>query len=75
MAPPTTTPLELSSTTREIAWGAFGLGVTALVFWGAAWSYPQGRDTIWLVGAATMAAVGLLGARDVWRVRGRGAHD
>lgn len=61
--------IELASDKREIAWSALALGVTALVFEGAAWSYPQGADTIWLVGAATSVAVGLLGARDVWRVR------
>lgn len=61
--------MEMSPVAREVAWGFLGLGVTALVFWYAAWSYPQGEQTIWLVGAATLVAVGLLGARDVWRVR------
>ncbi len=64
------TPLEVNPVIREIAWGILGLGVTALVFWGAAWSYPQGYETIWLVGAATMLAMGVLSAREVWRVRG-----
>ncbi|WP_375271172.1 hypothetical protein [Sphingomonas sp.] len=64
------TPLELNPVIREIAWGLLGLGFTALVFWGAAWSYPQGYQTIWLVGAATMLAMGVLSAREVWRVRG-----
>lgn len=61
--------MQLEADKREIGWSALGLGVTALAFNGAAWSYPQGADTIWLVGAATLVAVGLLGARDVWRVR------
>ena len=65
--------MELAADKREIAWSALSLGVTALVFKGAAWSYPQGADTIWLVGAATLVAVGLLGARDIWRVRREGA--
>ena len=52
----------------EIAWGLLGLGITALVVQGAAWSYPQGIATIWAVGAATMAAVAALAARDAWRV-------
>ncbi|MFK3890862.1 hypothetical protein [Sphingomonas sp. NPDC079357] len=64
--------MELSADKREIAWSALSLGVTALVFKGAAWSYPQGAKTIWLVGAATLVAVGLLGARDIWRVRREG---
>ena len=65
--------MELGADKREIAWSALSLGLTALVFKGAAWSYPQGADTIWLVGAATLVAVGLLGARDIWRVRREGA--
>ncbi len=65
------TPLELNPVIREVAWGLLGLGFTALVFWGAAWSYPQGYEDIWLVGAATMAVIGVLCARDAWRV-GRG---
>ncbi|MDR6787426.1 hypothetical protein J2Y58_000767 [Sphingomonas sp. BE138] len=64
--------MQLSAEKREVGWSALGLGVTALAFKGAAWSYPQGADTIWLVGAATLAAVGVLGARDVWRVRRQG---
>lgn len=64
--------MQLGADKREIGWSALGLGVTALAFKGAAWSYPQGTDTIWAVGAATLLAVGLLGARDVWRVRRAG---
>jgi hypothetical protein len=64
------TPLELNPVVRETGWGLLGLGVTALVFQGAAWSYPQGYETIWLVGAGTMLAMGVLSAREVWRVRG-----
>ena len=64
--------MQLAAEKREIGWSALGLGVTALVFKGAAWSYPQGADTIWLVGAATLVAVGALGARDIWRVRREG---
>ncbi|MBY9064422.1 hypothetical protein K7957_15905 [Sphingomonas yunnanensis] len=63
--------MELPAVWREWAWGLLALGVTALVFKGAAWSYPQGAETIWLVGAATMVAVALLGARDVWEVQQR----
>lgn len=54
---------------REIAWGLLALGVTALVFTGAAWSYPQGYEAIWYVGYATMAAMALLSAREVWDAR------
>ena len=61
----------ISPLASEIAWGALALGVTALVFRGAVWSYPQGGDTIRIVGAATMAVVAALCARDAWRVR----HD
>lgn len=61
--------MTIDPVTSEIAWGALGLGVTALVFKGAAWSYPQGGETIWWVGAVTMAAVAALAARDAWRVR------
>ena len=63
--------MELPAVWREWAWGLLALGVTALAFKGAAWSYPQGAETIWLVGAGTMVAVGLLGARDVWEVQQR----
>ena len=63
--------MTISPLASELAWGALALGVTALVFWGAAWSYPQGHDTIWAVGFATMAVIGLLCGRDAWRVR----HD
>ena len=34
--------------------------------------YPQGWNTIWMVGAGTMAVMGGLSARDVWRVRSHG---
>lgn len=61
--------MTISPAASELAWGALALGVTALVFWGAAWSYPQGQDAIWAVGAATMLVIGLLCARDAWRVR------
>ncbi len=61
--------MTISALASELAWGALALGVTALVFWGAAWSYPQGREDIWLVGAATMVVIGGLCARDAWRVR------
>jgi hypothetical protein len=61
--------------TREIAWGLLGMGVTALVFWGAAGSYPQGHDTIWAVGGVTMAAVATLAGREVARSGRRGTPD
>ena len=64
--------MQMSAEKREIGWSALSLGVTALVFKGAAWSYPQGATTIWLVGGATLVAVGVLGARDIWRVRREG---
>ncbi|KQT33401.1 hypothetical protein ASG29_04920 [Sphingomonas sp. Leaf412] len=65
------TRMTIDPMASEIAWALLALGITALVFAGAAWSYPQGRETIWTVGAATMVAVALLSARDVRRVR----HD
>lgn len=66
----------MSPEAREIAWGLLGLGVTALVFTGAAWSYPQGYATIWLVGCGTMAAMALLSAREAWDARrGRAAAE
>lgn len=63
MAQMTASPL-----VRELAWGALALGITALVIHGAAWSYPQGADDIRWVGAATMLVIGVLCARDAWRV-------
>ena len=63
--------MTISPLASELAWGALALGVTALAFWGAAWSYPQGHEDIWPVGAATMMVIGALCARDAWRV-GRG---
>ena len=65
------TRMTIEPVASEIAWGALGVGVTALVVHGAAWSYPQGGDTIRLIGFVTMAAVAALAARDAWRVR----HD
>ena len=50
---------------REIAWGLLGMGVTALAFAGAAWSCPQGYDTIWAIGGLTMAAAAILSGREV----------
>ncbi|MFW2851421.1 hypothetical protein ACM61V_05790 [Sphingomonas sp. TX0543] len=41
----------------ELLWLLAALGLTALIFWAGAWSYPQGAATIWPVGFATMAAV------------------
>ena len=61
--------MELPAVWRETAWGLLGLGVTALAFRGAAWSYPQGHDTIWIVGGLTLAAVAFLSGREVVRVR------
>ncbi|WP_298672282.1 hypothetical protein [uncultured Sphingomonas sp.] len=45
------------ATVFELLWHAAALAITALFFWAAAWSYPQGGATIWPIGWATMAAV------------------
>ena len=60
--------MQLSAEKREIAWTVLGFGITALVFHGAAWSYPQGHETIWAIGGLTMAAVAILSGREVMRV-------
>ena len=41
----------------ELAWLAGTLALALVMTWGAAWSYPLGRDTIWAVGAVLAAAV------------------
>ena len=61
--------MQLPAMWCEMAWGVTGLIVTALVFKGAAWSYPQGHDTIWIVGGLTMSSVAILSGREVMRVR------
>ena len=61
------------NTVAEFCYMIASAAVTWFVAWGAAWSYPQGADTIWLVGAATLVAVGVLGARDVGRMQREGA--
>lgn len=61
--------MELPAVWRETGWGLLSLGVTALCFRGAAWSYPQGHDTIWIVGGFTLAAVAILSGREVLRLR------
>ncbi|MEH3048285.1 hypothetical protein [Sphingomonas adhaesiva] len=60
--------MQLPEVWREFAWGLLGLGITALCFAGAAWSYPQGYETIWAIGGLTMAAVAILSGREVMRV-------
>ena len=67
--------MQLPEVWREVAWGLFGLGVTALVFKGAAWSYPQGYETIWAIGGLTLAAVAILSGREVMRVRAASPAD
>jgi hypothetical protein len=55
----------MSPVVREMAWGIAGLAFTAMVFRGAAWSYPQGAETIWIVGGVTMIVIALLAGRAV----------
>lgn len=63
--------MQIGPLAREIAWGLLGMGVTALVFWAGAWSYPQGHDTIWTVGGCTMIVVAALSGREAMRLRAR----
>ena len=47
----------------------------AAAFKGAAWGYPPGRETIWRIGAVTIAAVVGMAwpqLRDAWRADRRG---
>lgn len=41
-------------------------GVTYLIAWGAAWSYPQGSATIWPIGWVSIAVVAALGFKSFW---------
>lgn len=49
------------NTLTEVLHIAAGLALTALIFKGAAWAYPLGRDTIYVVGWLTALAVVLMG--------------
>ncbi|WP_375285955.1 hypothetical protein [Sphingomonas sp.] len=49
---------------------------TAAAFSGAAWAYPPGRRTIWIIGAVTMIAIAAMVAPQLlraWRAD-RGSH-
>ncbi|MEH3038040.1 MAG: hypothetical protein PGN23_16360 [Sphingomonas adhaesiva] len=67
--------MQLPEVWREVAWGLLGLGFTALAFHGAAWSYPQGYETIWAIGGLTLAAVAILSGREVMRVHAASPAD
>ncbi|MBS0479923.1 MAG: hypothetical protein JSR79_11570 [Proteobacteria bacterium] len=57
-------------TIAEFAYMLASAGVTYLVAWGAAWSYPQGAATIWPIGWVSIAVVigvGLKSVLDSWR--------
>ena len=41
-------------------------GVTYLITWGSAWSYPQGAHTIWPIGWASIAIVAARGFKPFW---------
>jgi|GEM_PF-1255412 len=57
-------------TIAEFCYMLASAGVTYLIAWGAAWSYPQGAHTIWPVGWVSVAVVAALGFKpflDSWR--------
>ncbi|WP_066476759.1 MULTISPECIES: hypothetical protein [unclassified Sphingomonas] len=44
---------------------AAGLVATVAITWASAWSYPLGRNDIWLVGSVAFVVVLLMGVRPV----------
>ncbi|MEO5492958.1 MAG: hypothetical protein ABIR08_02905 [Sphingomonas sp.] len=54
-------------TIAEFCYMLASAGVTYLIAWGAAWSYPQGAATIWPVGWVSIAVVVALGFDPFWR--------
>lgn len=44
---------------------AAGLVATVAITWASAWSYPLGRNDIWLVGSVAFVIVLMMGARPV----------
>jgi len=53
-------------TIAEFCYMLASAGVTWLIAWGAAWSYPQGADTIWPIGWVSIAIVAVLGFKPFW---------
>ena len=53
-------------TIAEFCYMLASAAVTWFITWGAAWSYPHGADTIWLVGWASVAIVAALGFKPFW---------
>jgi hypothetical protein len=68
-------------TIAEFCYMLASAGVTYLIAWGAAWSYPQGVHTIWPIGWVSIAIVAALGFKpfwDSWRIdklRARASAD
>ncbi len=56
----------------ELLWLVAALAMTALIFWAGAWSYPQGAETIWPIGYATMAALLAMSLYEIRRAWARG---
>lgn len=57
-------------TGAEALYTATAALVIAAAFRGAAWAYPQGRETIWTIGLVAIAAVMGMAwpqLRDAWR--------
>jgi hypothetical protein len=55
------------ATFTELLHIAAGAAFTVLIFKGAAWAYPLGRDTIELIGWACVIAVVVMGLRPLRR--------
>ena len=53
-------------TIAEFCYMLASAGVTYLIAWGAAWSYPQGAATIWPIGWVSIAIVAALGFKPFW---------
>ena len=53
-------------TIAEFCYMLASAGVTYLIAWGAAWSYPQGAATIWPIGWVSIAIVVMLGFKPFW---------
>ena len=53
-------------TVAEFCYMLASAGVTWLVAWAAAWSYPHGADTIWPIGWVSIAFVVGMGFKPFW---------